>query len=228
MKNGSGVEAGRIASLGSVTGLDFQVQKSVLKRVMDIVLAFPVLIFFSPLMLALAIAVKLGDPGTAIFVQVRCGRNGETFKCYKFRTMRLDADARLKHLLETDPAARAEWDAYQKLRNDPRVTFLGKFLRKSSLDELPQLFNILRGDMSVIGPRPITSGEIFRYGSNFHYYSAVRPGVLGQWQVSGRNALTYAERVTMDVDYVRSWSMWSDAKILIKAIPVVFSGGGAY
>jgi exopolysaccharide production protein ExoY len=228
MKNGSGVESGRIASLGSVTDLDFRVHKSALKRVMDLVLAIPVMIFLSPLMLALAILVKLGDPGAAIFVQVRCGRNGETFKCYKFRTMRLDADARLKHLLETDPEARAEWDKYQKLRVDPRVTYIGKFLRKSSLDELPQLFNILRGEMSVIGPRPITSGEIFRYGSNFHYYSAVRPGVLGQWQVSGRNALTYDERVAMDVDYVRSWSLWNDAKILVKAVPVVFGGGGAY
>ncbi len=228
MKNGSGVEAGRIASRGSVNDLDFQVHKSALKRLMDLVLAVPVMIFMSPLMLALAILVKLGDPGAAIFVQVRCGRNGETFKCYKFRTMRLDADARLKHLLETDPEARAEWDKYQKLRVDPRVTYMGKFLRKSSLDELPQLFNILRGEMSVIGPRPITSGEIFRYGSNFHYYSAVRPGVLGQWQVSGRNALTYDERVAMDVDYVRSWSLWNDAKILVKAIPVVFGCGGAY
>ena len=228
MKNGSGVEAGRIASLGSVNDLDFQVHKSALKRLMDLFLAVPVMIFLSPLMLALAILVKLGDPGAAIFVQVRCGRNGETFKCYKFRTMRLDADARLKHLLETDAEARAEWDKYQKLRVDPRVTYMGKFLRKSSLDELPQLFNILRGEMSVIGPRPITSGEIFRYGSNFRYYSAVRPGVLGQWQVSGRNALTYDERVAMDVDYVRSWSLWNDAKILVKAIPVVFGGGGAY
>ena len=228
MKNGSGVEAGRIASLGSVSELDFQVQKSALKRLMDLVLALPVVLFLSPLMLALALLVKLGDPGGAIFVQVRCGRNGETFKCYKFRTMRLDADARLKHLLEIDPEARAEWDKYQKLRVDPRVTYIGKFLRKSSLDELPQLFNILRGEMSVIGPRPITSGEIFRYGSNFNYYTAVRPGVLGQWQVSGRNTLTYDERVAMDVDYVRSWSLWNDAKILVKAIPVVFGGGGAY
>ena len=185
MKIGSGVEAGRIASLASVNDLQFQVHKSALKRVMDLVLAIPVMVFLSPLMLALAILVKLGDPGAAIFVQVRCGRNGETFKCYKFRTMRLDADARLKHLLETNPEARTEWDKYQKLRVDPRVTYIGKFLRKSSLDELPQLFNILRGEMSVIGPRPITSGEIFRYGSNFHYYTAVRPGVLGQWQVSG-------------------------------------------
>jgi lipopolysaccharide/colanic/teichoic acid biosynthesis glycosyltransferase len=228
MKNGSGVEAGRIASLGSVAGLDFRVHKSVLKRAMDLVLAIPVMIFLAPLMVGLAILVKLGDPGAAIFVQVRCGRNGETFKCYKFRTMRTDADARLKYLLETDPAARAEWDKYQKLRDDPRVTYLGKFLRKSSLDELPQLFNILRGELSVIGPRPITSGEIFRYGANFHYYSAVRPGVLGQWQVSGRNALTYDERVAMDVDYVRTWSIWNDAKILVRAIPVVFGGGGAY
>jgi Undecaprenyl-phosphate galactose phosphotransferase WbaP len=228
MKNGSGVEAGRIASLGSVNGLDFQVHKSVLKRAMDIILAVPALIFLSPLMLVIAVLVKLGDPGSAMFVQVRCGRNGETFKCYKFRTMRKNADARLKNLLETDPAARAEWDKFQKLRNDPRVTYLGKFLRKSSLDELPQLFNILRGDMSVIGPRPITSGEIYRYGSNFHYYSAVRPGVLGQWQVSGRNSLTYEQRVAMDVEYVRSWSLWNDAKILVKAIPVVFGGGGAY
>ncbi|MBI1359052.1 MAG: sugar transferase [Alphaproteobacteria bacterium] len=195
---------------------------------MDVVLALTVLIFTAPLMALLALLVKLGDPGGAIFVQVRCGRNGETFNCYKFRTMRVDAAERLKHLLETDPAARAEWETYQKLRHDPRITFIGRFLRKSSLDELPQLFNILRGDMSVVGPRPITSGEIFRYGSNFRYYSAVRPGVLGLWQVNGRNSLTYDQRVAMDIEYVREWTIWSDVKILFKAVPVVLGAGGAY
>jgi exopolysaccharide production protein ExoY len=228
MKNGSGVEASRIASLAGSGHLTPQVHKSIIKRVTDLALAIPLLVFLAPLMLAIAILVKLGDPGQAIFVQVRCGRNGETFNCFKFRTMRKDAAERLKHLLETNPAAADEWATYQKLRSDPRVTRIGRFLRKSSLDELPQLFNIVRGDMSVIGPRPITSGEIYRYGSYFQYYAAARPGVLGQWQVNGRNKLTYEERVAMDIEYVANWTIWSDLKILLKAIPVVFGGGGAY
>ena len=146
----------------------------------------------------------------------------------KFRSMRVDAEVRLAQLLEDDPVAREEWSSYQKLRKDPRVTVVGRILRKSSLDELPQLVNILRGEMSLIGPRPVTAAEVNRYGSAYPFYTAVRPGVLGLWQVMGRNRLTYPERVALDVRYVMNWSIWQDLRICMLAIPVVLLGLGAY
>jgi exopolysaccharide production protein ExoY len=231
MKNGSGVEAGRFAPSRSGTGSTrhlLKAQNSPIKRAFDLALAIPVAIFVAPVFLMIFALLKILDPGPVFFVQRRCGHNGRTFECYKFRTMRVDAQERLDHLLANDPAAAAEWATFQKLRNDPRVTLTGKILRKSSLDELPQLFNVLRGDMSVVGPRPITSGEIHRYGSLFHYYTAVRPGVVGQWQVNGRNRLTYEQRVAMDVDYVESWSIWKDVQIVAKAVPVVLFAKDAY
>ncbi|MDZ4760405.1 MAG: sugar transferase [Alphaproteobacteria bacterium] len=231
MKNGTGVEAGRIAPARSGVLTDvspYRVQASRVKRVMDVLIASIAAIFLLPLMACIAILVRLTSPGPALFAQRRCGLNGRVFECYKFRTMRVDAAERLERLLATDPNAAMEWARYQKLRNDPRVTPLGRFLRKTSLDELPQLVNILRNEMSVIGPRPITSDEIFRYGPDFHYYTAVRPGVLGLWQVNGRNRLTYDQRVAMDVRYVREWSIWLDITIFAKAAPVVLFGAGAY
>jgi exopolysaccharide production protein ExoY len=231
MKNGSGVEAGRFASSwsGAQPTLELlKAQKSPIKRAFDLMLAIPVAIFIAPFFLMIFALLKIMDPGPVFFVQRRCGHNGRTFECYKFRTMRVDAQERLDQLLASDPVAAAEWATFQKLRNDPRVTLIGKILRKSSLDEMPQLFNVLRGDMSVVGPRPITSGEIHRYGSRFHYYTAVRPGVVGQWQVNGRNSLTYDQRVAMDVDYVEGWSIWKDVKIVLKAVPVVLFAKDAY
>ena len=133
----------------------------------------------------------------------------------------------LEHLLATDPAARAEWEATQKLTNDPRITRLGKFLRKSSLDELPQLWNILRGDMSIVGPRPIVHNEISKYGTDFIYYTDVRPGLTGLWQVSGRSDTTYDERVALDVQYVREWSFIRDVKVIFKTIPAILASKGA-
>ncbi len=230
MKNGSGIEASRVSltwGKAPSTGPS-RAYASVLKRATDLFIAIPMLILLSPLMALVAIVIKLSDGGPALFIHQRCGVNGEMFRCLKFRTMRVDAKARLDKLLESDPAAASEWAQYQKLRNDPRVTFFGKFLRKSSLDELPQLLNIIRGHMSIIGPRPITSGEIHRYGPNFHYYSSVRPGVLGLWQVNGRNNLTYDQRVAMDIEYARDWTYMTDVKIFLKAIPTVLFGGGAY
>ncbi len=232
MKNGSGVEADRIVSTWSdstppVTGLG-KAHDSLAKRMMDLTIAGGVLLFALPVMLIIAALIKIMDPGPVFFVQRRCGYNGRTFECLKFRTMRIDAADRLEKLLASDPAAAAEWAKYQKLRNDPRVTYLGRALRKSSLDELPQLLNILRGDMAIIGPRPITSDEIHRYRGNFSYYTAVRPGMLGLWQVNGRNALDYDTRVGYDVQYSRDWSIWLDLQIMLKAIPVVLFARGAY
>lgn len=232
MKNGSGVEAGRVVSTWTdskppAIGLD-KAHSSVAKRTMDVVIALGVMVFVLPLMAVIALLIKLTDPGPVFFVQRRCGYNGRTFECFKFRTMRLDATERLEKLLASDPAAAEEWATYQKLRNDPRVTLVGRALRRSSLDELPQIFNILRGDMAIVGPRPITSAEIYRYGVDFPYYTAVRPGVLGLWQVSGRNNLDYETRVAFDVEYVKTWSIWSDVKIMLRAIPVVLFATGAY
>jgi len=230
MKNGSGVEAGRFGAWASVKPSDevLKVHSSGLKRAMDLALAIPAVIFMSPLLILIYGLLKIFDPGPALFSQLRVGRDGQTFLVYKFRTMRQDAQQRLDQMLANDPEAAAEWAQYQKLRKDPRVTPLGTFLRKSSLDELPQLLNIVRGEMSVIGPRPVTSGEIHRYGGDYAYYVAVRPGVLGLWQVSGRNALTYPERIAMDVKYVKTWSIWADLMILVRAVPVVLFGIGAY
>lgn len=230
MDKGTGAEAGRfgIWSGADASATSYRIQSSSLKRAMDLAIAVPAVIFISPLLMAIYALLKIFDPGPALFTQMRVGRDGKQFLVYKFRTMRVDAEARLKSLLEADPRAAAEWAKYQKLRNDPRVTLLGRILRKSSLDELPQLLNILRGEMSVIGPRPVTSAEVQRYGADYAFYVAARPGVLGLWQVRGRNKLTYPERVAMDVEYVKTWSIWADCKIILMAIPVVLLGRGAY
>jgi len=206
----------------------YRVQTSGLKRLMDVVVAFPLLIFLSPLLLAIYGAIKVFDPGPVLFRQLRVGRDGEEFTVLKFRSMRVDAEARLAQLLADDPVAKEEWGRYQKLCHDPRVTLIGRILRKSSLDELPQLVNILRGEMSLIGPRPVTAAEIHRYGPAYPFYTSVRPGVLGLWQVKGRNRLSYPQRVALDVRYVTTWSLWQDLKICTQAIPVVLLGLGAY
>jgi exopolysaccharide production protein ExoY len=229
MKNGSGVEAGRFGSWADTNAAQvFKVHSSGFKRAMDLMLTIPVVIFGSPLLVLIYGLLKIFDPGPALFTQLRVGKDGRTFTVYKFRTMRTDAQARLDQLLASDPEAAAEWTKFQKLRNDPRITVLGRLLRKSSLDELPQLLNIVRGEMSVIGPRPVTSAEVHRYGAEYDFYIAVRPGVLGLWQVSGRNKLTYSERIKLDVKYVKDWSIWMDFTILVRAIPVVLFGRGAY
>lgn len=230
MKNGSGVEADRLnAWVGSPpAGTFFKVHSSALKRAMDLVIALTVLAFVAPIFLIVYALIKIFDPGPALFSHLRVGRDGRMFTVYKFRTMRIDAQERLEEVLSSDPVAAAEWAQFQKLKNDPRVTLIGRILRRSSIDELPQLLNIVRGEMSVIGPRPVTSGEIHRYGAEYPYYTAVRPGVLGLWQVKGRNKLTYPERVAYDVQYVKTWSIWQDIKILFMAVPVVLLGLGAY
>lgn len=230
MGKGNGVKAGRYGfwSEAGASPPNYRIQTSALKRAMDLAIAFPVLVFTSPLLMAIYALIKIFDPGPALFTHTRIGRDGQPFAVYKFRTMRTDAEDRLQQVLASDPRAAAEWDKYQKLRNDPRVTWLGRILRRSSLDELPQLLNILRGDMSVIGPRPVTAEEVARYGADYSFYIAARPGVLGLWQVKGRNRLTYPERVALDVLYVKTWSLWQDMKIIGMGIPVVLLGIGAY
>jgi exopolysaccharide production protein ExoY len=189
--------------------------------------ALALLILLAPLMALIAIALWRADGAPLLFGHYRVGRQGRLFKCLKFRTMRRDAAEALAELLRTDPAARAEWERDQKLVNDPRITGIGAVLRKTSLDELPQLINVLRGDMALVGPRPITVSELTRYGSARWHYLSVRPGMTGLWQVSGRNDTTYAERVALDRHYVESRSLAVDLAILVRTVGVVLNRDGA-
>ena len=197
-------------------------------RLLDIVIAVAALVFFLPLMVMIALAILVTGGGPIFFVQARVGRNGVEFRCFKFRTMSNDAEAILAAVLNSNADAYAEWSRFHKLRDDPRVGRLGAILRKTSLDELPQLFNVLRGDMSVVGPRPIVAKEASRYGRYFVSYCAVRPGITGRWQVSGRNDTTYRRRVACDVVYSRNKSAGNDLKIIFKTVPVVLFARGAY
>jgi exopolysaccharide production protein ExoY len=186
------------------------------------------LMVLSPLMLVLLVAVSAQDGAAPFFAHRRYGRGGRTFLCYKFRSMAANADARLARLLATNPAARAEWMLDHKLRNDPRVTRLGVFMRKTSLDELPQLFNVLRGDMSFVGPRPIVAAEVARYGKHFRDYCSIRPGITGIWQISGRNDTGYRRRVAMDSLLARRLTPRLYAQVLIGTARSVLTGRGAY
>ncbi len=196
-------------------------------RLIDIAIAGLALLFFLPLFLVIAIAIKLADPGPVFFRHRRIGLGGRTFGCWKFRTMVVDAESRLAAILESDPEAAREWEESQKLTHDPRVTWLGNFLRRSSLDELPQFFNVLMGEMSIVGPRPIVETEAARYGQHFALYCLVRPGITGLWQISGRSDIRYFERVLMDVRYVSSRSVMRDLKIIILTVPSVLAARGS-
>ena len=197
-------------------------------RGLDLALALGLTAFLVPLMVVVALVVWIHDGGPAVFAHMRLGRDGRRFRCLKFRSMAVDAAARLADLLAADPTARAEWAHSQKLRRDPRITALGRFLRRSNLDELPQLFNVLAGQMSLVGPRPIVDAEVPRYGRYYRCYCAVRPGLTGLWQVSGRNDLSYRRRVALDVAYTRSRSLALDLKLLALTVPAVLRGRGAY
>ena len=192
-----------------------------LKRSGDVVFSAAVLGLGSPLFLFLAVLVKLSSPGPVFYVQKRVGRGYRNFGCIKFRTMRPDADAILAQVLERSPEMRAEFDRDFKLRNDPRITPIGRFLRRSSLDELPQFLNVLRGEMSVVGPRPIVNKEIGRYGDYMDEVLAVRPGLTGLWQVSGRNNLSYPKRVRLDLAYARGRSFLIDLAIILRTFGVL-------
>ncbi len=196
--------------------------------VFDFFLAAVLLVFFAPIMLGVAALVYLQDGGPVFFAHRRIGYQGQTFPCMKFRSMAVDSQARLERLLEQSADARAEWAKDHKLKNDPRITPLGAFLRKSSLDELPQLFNVLRGEMRFVGPRPIVQAEAPRYGRHFADYCSVRPGITGLWQVSGRNNLSYRRRVAIDTVYARSRTSALDLKILAMTLPAVLLKRGSY
>ncbi|MDR2744620.1 MAG: undecaprenyl-phosphate galactose phosphotransferase WbaP [Desulfovibrio sp.] len=199
-----------------------------IKRCIDVtfcLLALPVLL---PLGLVLAGAIRLDSPGPALYRHKRIGRDGREIRIYKFRTMVINADATFKNCLEKDAALRKEWENFHKIRNDPRVTRVGAFLRKTSLDELPQFINVLAGAMSLVGPRPIVAAEIKKYGPVYAEYCRVRPGITGLWQISGRNNTSYGDRVAYDHYYICNWSVWMDVWILVRTVPVALSGYGAY
>jgi undecaprenyl-phosphate galactose phosphotransferase len=196
------------------------------KIVFDLVAASVALVILAPLLVMIAAAVSL-DGGPVLFGHQRIGARGRVFTCLKFRSMAVDGDRILQVLLHEDPAAADEWARTQKLRHDPRITWIGRILRKTSLDELPQLLNVMRLDMSLVGPRPIVSMEIPKYAEDIAYYYETRPGITGLWQVSGRSDTTYAQRVRLDSWYVKNWTIWQDLAILLKTIPAVVSGRGA-
>lgn len=197
------------------------------KRAFDILGASALLFVLLPIFIVIA-CVVLSDGGSVFFGHPRVGRGGRSFRCLKFRSMVPKADVVLAELLATDAGAREEWNRDFKLKNDVRITAVGRFLRKTSLDELPQLWNVLRGDMSLVGPRPIVTKELERYGADVRYYLSVRPGVTGLWQVSGRNNVDYSTRVALDVSYVKERSTLLDISILLRTFKVVFDGSGAY
>lgn len=199
------------------------------KRIFDILFSLIILTLTSPLLALIALLVKLTTTGDVIFSHERIGRGGKKFKCYKFRTMHADAEERLKTILQRDPNRKKEWDATHKLKNDPRITKVGKILRKTSLDELPQFWNVLIGDLSVVGPRPVVYKELaVHFGEKAGKILSIRPGITGIWQVSGRNDTSYRTRIMLDEKYVDNHSFAMDLKLILKTIPVMIQAKGAY
>jgi exopolysaccharide production protein ExoY len=198
------------------------------KRAFDVSAAFLGLVFLSPIFLMVMLLVKLSDKGPAFYGHRRIGHNGQEFRCLKFRTMVTNGDKVLQDYLRNNPQAMEEWRATRKLQHDPRVTAVGAVLRKFSLDELPQLFNIIRGEMSIVGPRPVVQDELEMYEHAAVYYLQSRPGLTGLWQVSGRNDVSYAARVAFDTHYVENWSLVRDVVIIARTIPAVCAQRGSY
>tara|TARA_R110000744_G_scaffold66078_1_gene135118 strand:- start:289 stop:1017 length:729 start_codon:yes stop_codon:yes gene_type:complete len=200
---------------------------SLARSLVDRVFSLLMLLFFLPFFATIAAIILFTEKGPVFFAHERIGKDGRTFRCLKFRTMCLDAKYQLEQHLANNPEARAQWEENQKLDNDPRITCVGEFLRKTSLDELPQFWNVLKGDMAVVGPRPIVADEMPRYGNHLSAYLSVKPGITGLWQVSGRSLTTYDERVALDVEYVQTRSFLKDAVIVLKTVKAVVTLEGA-
>lgn len=198
------------------------------RRILDILLSAMALVFFAPMMAAVAIAIKLQDGGPVLFGQERVGQGGRVFKCLKFRSMVVDAEARLNHVLETNPELNSYWQSHRKLLWDPRVTILGQIIRKTSIDELPQLLNVLFGDMSLVGPRPIMVTERELYGRWLKRYCTMRPGITCLWQIRGRNQLSFRQRIALDMLYRRNENFGSYVSILIRTVPAVLLRQGTF
>ena len=219
--------------MGGILGLELKQNlmsrsQQILKRVLDIgliLLFLPVLI---PILCICSLLVVIDSPGGVLYSQYRVGQSGRCIRIWKFRSMAKNADQILQAFLESHPGLQKEWEANRKLKHDPRITRIGAIFRKLSLDELPQLWNVLKGEMSLVGPRPIVDAEILYYENSYYLYARVKPGITGMWQISGRNNMSYAERVRLDAYYVRNWSIWLDVYILARTIFTVLSGKGAY
>jgi Undecaprenyl-phosphate galactose phosphotransferase WbaP len=223
----------RVREIHGILGLelDHNLTKKycrVLKRASDVAVCIASALAAVPLLLVVALAIALTSPGPIFYSQKRIGQNGREFRLWKLRTMVVDADARLEEHLQSNPTSRAEWDRDHKLRSDPRVTTIGRLLRRTSLDEIPQLWNVIRGDMSLVGPRPIRHSEITKYGTIFDQYRRVLPGLTGMWQISGRNNTTYELRTQLDDYYVRNWSTSLDCYILLCTLRTIILTEGAY
>lgn len=219
--------------MGGVLGLEIRQQlllpgPRLVKFMFEFTFSIVAGLLLLPLIGLIALLIKLDSPGPIFYGHTRIGRGGRYFRAWKFRTMEQNADQILARYLDRHPELREVWERDHKLKDDPRITRVGKFLRRSSLDELPQLWNVLRQEMSLVGPRPIVDEEIWRYGEKFGLYTKVLPGITGLWQVSGRNDVTYDERVNFDAYYVRNWSIWLDFYIMARTLRVVIMGDGAY
>lgn len=223
------MEEAMSTSRSPLESLGVEVKHIPIKRLFDLLFSLLVLVLGSPLFLFIALAIFFSSPGKVIYAQQRIGRGGKPFRCYKFRTMYADADARLHELLAQDPELRQEWEATRKLKKDPRVTPFGKLLRKSSLDEIPQFWNVLKGDLSVVGPRPVQKDEIERYfGEKAVKILKMRPGITGNWQVHGRSDTCYQRRICLDEEYIDNHSLYWDLKLIAKTIPCLILMRGAY
>lgn len=207
----------------------YPIRHTPLKRIFDFTFSLAVVVFGAPIFLLIALLIKITSHGPAFFAHERIGRGGARFACYKFRTMYPDAEERLKDIIKHDPKLREEWMTTYKLKNDPRVTWIGKFLRKTSLDELPQFWNVLKGDLSVVGPRPVTEEELHQeVGLHAAKFLTIRPGITGPWQVSGRNDTSYHERICFDIHYIRHRSFLWDLYLILLTIPAMVTARGAY
>ncbi len=209
------------------TTADTSALREITIRTLDILGAIAGLVLFAPILAIVAVLIKR-DGGSVFFSQIRVGQEGRGFSCYKLRSMASDAETRLQTLLDNDPQAAAEWAENRKLKNDPRITRLGHFIRKTSIDELPQLWNVIKGDMSLVGPRPIVPDELIMYGKDAAGYLAVRPGLTGLWQVSGRSDCDYDTRIALDLEWTRTRTVASYLEIILKTVPAVLAKDGAY
>lgn len=207
-----------------VLPLTWNVQHKFAKRLFDVSFSLLVMLLFLPFFLLIASLILICSPGPVFYIQIRLGRGGKPFKCYKFRTMHLNADRRLQEILQKNPLLRAEWEKNQKLKFDPRIFPFGRFLRKTSLDELPQFWNTLKGDLSVVGPRPYMVAQRKELGPLAYKILSMRPGITGLWQTSGRSKTTFRERISLDAQYVDKQSFWYDVWLILKTIPeILFS-----
>jgi Undecaprenyl-phosphate galactose phosphotransferase WbaP len=200
----------------------------VIKRFIDLCVVIIGGILLLPFFLLVILLIKINSPGPVLYKQKRIGKNGKYFNAYKFRSMVIDAEQQLQKILDTDPAYKKEWEDSHKLQNDPRITSIGRIMRRTSIDEFPQMINILKGEMSLVGPRPIVDDEVKKYGEDFNRIFSIRPGLTGLWQVSGRSDKNYHDRVAYDTYYLQSWSVWLDLWIIFKTFGAVIQGRGAY